>query len=559
MKKLLILLILVLAAGGGYYWYTNYGKSEERAAVTQAPLQLGDVVHSVQATGTLEALRTVQVGSQVSGTVKELYADFNSIVREGQVIAELDPSLLQVQVEVQGANIARQEGDIAQQEVQLENDVINMRRAEAQHERGLVSPQDLEAAQLQVKAREAQIESARKQLVQSRANLRQAELNVSYTIIRAPIDGVVVNRLVDTGQTVQASMTTPQFFTIATDLTTLRLSAGVDEADIGFIRRGMTVNFDVDSYQGQSFVGTVDAVRLNAQTQNNVVTYPVWITVQNPELKLRPSMTANLRIIVDEATNVLRVPNQALRFRPTNDYYTWLGLTPPAPGGRGRGGAANAQKGGSAPQADPEEAPRAGTGRGANAQERAPAKGRAAGAPTAEADGQPAPAGLTAEGRGRRGGRGGFNPGDLTPEQMAEFQQRFGASGGRGGRQQAAAPPAVETAPLADRNAEKIDDLFSSVPKRIEPGQVWVYEENATDPARRLRQVNVRTGLNDGQFSELVWNSEELTAGSMVVTGIVPPASALPKAGSNIFQQQRGGFGGGRGDGGRGGGGRGGR
>ena len=315
-------------------------------------------------------------------------------------------------------------------------------------------------------------------------------------------------------------MTTPQFFTIATDLTTLKLSASVDEADIGYIRRGMRVAFTVDSYQGQTFYGTVDAVRLNAQTQNNVVTYPVWINVQNPDLKLRPSMTASLRIIVDQANNVLKVPNQALRFRPTSDIYTWLGMTPPA-SGRGRVGGANADASG-----------RTGSGRGAN-MDTAEGTGRPGGNLQADASAgqngpngqrrrrsaeagaggqggqggagqnrQPgqfqsqgqtgAPGGRSAQnggvtGRGgRNGGFGRGTGGNITPEQMAEFQQRFGGRGGRrqDGGAQASQDAGGDMRPLVDRNAEKIDDLFSSVPKRIQPGTLWVYDEKATDRTR---------------------------------------------------------------------------
>src|SRR4029453_2472101 len=369
MKKLLIALVLLSLAGAGTYAYFKYQKTDDKAAVQQSPISTGDIIQQVQATGTLEALRTVQVGSQVSGTVSWLGADFNSIVKEGQVIAKLDPSLLQVQVDVQEANIQRQQGDIEQQKVQLENDQKNLERTQAQSDKGLVSPQQLETAKLQVKTRQANINSAEKQLVQAQAQLNQAKLNVSYCTIKAPIDGVIVDRRVDVGVTVQSSMTTPQFFTIATDLTTLKLSAGVDEADIGYIRRNMPVTFLVDSYPGVNFVGTVDAVRLNATTNQNVVTYPVWITVQNPDLRLRPSMTANLKIIVDRATNVMRVPNQALRFRPTTDIYTWLGMPPPAAGqGRGRGansvvdasgargGNANVQAAGGAGKAGPQPA-----------------------------------------------------------------------------------------------------------------------------------------------------------------------------------------------------------
>src|SRR5690606_21323077 len=210
-------------------------------------------------------------------------------------------------------------------------------RTRQMFEKGLANQQQLEQAELTVKTRQTSLESARKQLLTTEAALEQARLNVSYTKIYAPADGVVVNRSVDVGQTVQASMTTPQFFTIATDLRTLKLSAGVDEADIGKIRTGMEVRFTVDTYENTTFRGTVETVRLNASTQNNVVTYPVWINVPNPALRLRPSLTATVQIILDTARDVVRVPNQALRFRPTSEMYTALGLTPPAGNGRATG------------------------------------------------------------------------------------------------------------------------------------------------------------------------------------------------------------------------------
>lgn len=447
MKKALLALGLIVAAGAGVFAFLRNGRDETAPRVNEAAISYGTIVHAVQATGTLEALRNVQVGSQVSGVVKALYADFNSIVRKDEVIAELDPALLQVQVDVQRANVARQQGDIAQQLVLLESDRKNLDRMRVMFDNGLASAQQLEAAELQVKTREAAIESAKKQLVQAEANLHQAELNVSYCTIRSPVDGVVVDRKVDIGQTVQASMTTPQFFTIAADLTTLKLAALVDESDIGFVRRGMPVTFTVDAYGQQTFRGTVDAVRLNAQTTNNVVTYPVWITVRNDDLRLRPGMTANLKITVDQAAGVLRIPNQALRFRPTSDMYAWLGLTPPAAGARPRPVLSDS----SAP-------PRAAT-----------------------------------------------------------------------------ASPAV---PLKPRSATQIDDLFSEVPKRIQNGQVWVYDDTASDPARRLRAVNVRVGLSDGQFSELISSDEPLAAGAEVVTGIFNPAAVAKAPAANIFNQR---------------------
>ncbi len=462
MKKVLLVPVLVLVAGAGAYAYYARGRQDEKPTINQAALTRTNIVQMVQATGTLAPVRTVDVGSQVSGVVRALYADFNSIVKKGQVVAELDPSLLQVQVEVQKANIERQQGDIAQQEVQLENDRVNETRAQAQFDRGLVSAQQLETAQLQVKTRQAAIDSARKQLVQAQANLHQAELNVSYCTIRSPVDGVVVDRKVDVGQTVQASMTAPQFFTIATDLTRLTLSASVDESDVGMIRRGMPVGFTVDAYGQQPFSGTVDSVRLNAQTVNNVVTYPVWIDVQNRDLRLRPSMTANIRIEVERADAVIAIPNQALRFRPTADTYAWLGMTPP-PARRG---------------------------------------------------------GATATAR------------DRTPAAPAAAEQ----------------PAAPAVLAVANRTGQ-IDDLFAQVEKRIQPGQIWIYDEQASDPTRRLRAVSVRVGVTDGRVTELVSAAADLPPGAKVVTGIVGPASAKKAAtgsGTNIFDQRggRGGFGG---------------
>jgi HlyD family secretion protein len=284
---------------------------------------------AVKATGQLTALHTVRVGSQVSGTVKALYVDFNSVVTKGQVLAEIDPTLLEVQVAIQEANLARQQGDIDHQKVQLGNDQKNLERVQAQFDKGLSNLQQIENARLQTKLRASQISSAEKQKVQTQALLDQARLNVSYCTILSPIDGVIVSRFVDAGQSVQASMNTPQFFCDRHRPERHEIAAGVDEADIGRIRPRMPVTFTVAAFRGETFSGTVEAVRLNAQIASSVVTYPVWINVPNDDLRLRPSMTATLEIVTGAATDVVRVPNQALRFRPTSDMYRWLGLTPP--------------------------------------------------------------------------------------------------------------------------------------------------------------------------------------------------------------------------------------
>jgi HlyD family secretion protein len=327
--KAAFLVLTVLTLGGGFYYHRVSARQTTNAQIVQVAASVGDIVESVQITGTLQPLRTVNVGSQVSGVVSELNADFNSVVRKGEVIARLDPSLFQVQVDLQAAAVDRQLGEIRNQEMQLENEKVALERAEALFAKGLVTEQALEQARLQVGVRTTQVDAAKKTLKTAEANLDQAKLNLNYTTIRSPIDGVVINRLVDVGQTVQSSMNVAQFFTLATDLHSLRLEAIVDEAEIGRIRPGMTAEFTVGSYGDRTFRGSVETVTLNAQTQNNVVTYPVWVTVPNPDLLLRPSMTATVRIFVSTAENVTRIPSVATRFRPTTAMFQALGLTPP--------------------------------------------------------------------------------------------------------------------------------------------------------------------------------------------------------------------------------------
>ena len=433
MKKIVGLLIFLAAAGGGTYYYFKYGKPVEKPQVVQAKVSRGDIIEVVNATGTLEPMRRVDVGSQVSGVVQEIFVDYNHIVKQGQVLAKIDPSLLQVQVEIQQANIERQKMDIENQKVQLEDLKVKLQRSQALFDKQLVNQQQLDDASLAVKNREAQISSAQKQMVQSEAQLSQAKLNVSYTTILSPIDGVVLERRVDRGQTVQSSMNAPTFFALVTDLRTLRLSAGVDEADIGRVEVGQKVMFKVDAYGGQEFEGTVDTVRLNATNTNNVVTYPVWIKVPNPELKLRPAMTATLRVIIQTATNVVRVPNQALRFRPNNEIYTALGIEPPA-AGRGRslaselndtnGGTGRAQGAGPGQTgATPPGGQQATPQGGQQGRERTPGAGGAQGDNRQPGAGQNRQQGGT--GFGRQTGMG-----NLTPEQIQQFREKFGRGGG---------------------------------------------------------------------------------------------------------------------------------
>ncbi len=235
----------------------------------------------------------MQVGSQVSGNIKALYADFNSIVKKGQIVAELDPSLLQTQIEQARANVIRSQADLDRLKVSLEDARIKLKRTESLAARKLVSPQELETAQVAVRSAEAQIKSSEASLSQSKASLNQNEVNLQHTVIEAPIDGIVISRNVDVGQTVAASMNAPMLFIIAEDLTKMQVNANVDESDVGRIRAGQVVKFRVDAYPLEEFTGAVSQVRLQPIVTQNVVTYATVIDVPNTELKLKPGMTAN--------------------------------------------------------------------------------------------------------------------------------------------------------------------------------------------------------------------------------------------------------------------------
>jgi HlyD family secretion protein len=541
MRKLLTFLI-VIAVGGAAAYYYYAGRPVEQAEVIKAAVSRGDIVEAVKATGTIEAIRVFPVGSQVSGVVKGVYADFNDIVHKGQLLAEIEPEQFDVQVKIQQANIDQRTTDIENQAVQLEDLRLKLKRAEELMAKGLVSQESLDAAKLAVINREASIANAKKQLVSAEASLDNAELSLSYTKVYSPTDGVIVNRQVDVGQFVQSSTTAPTFFTIATDLRDLRLTGGVDEAEIGKVRPGQSVEFTVDAYVGQTFQGTVDTVRLNATVQNNVVTYPVRVNVKNPDLKLKPSMTANLDIIISRVTDAIRVPNTALRFRPTTDMYVSLGLTPPTPG-QGRAAGAGRQGG---QVGDPPNGRRGATPAAAE-----PGRGGQTPPPGGAGSGGAEPQSGSGAREGRTG-RGDFGAGaNLTPEQARQFAERFGGrsgrrGGGAGGRGANQRPANV--VPQVELGEGRIDQYFAPLPPTRSPGTVWTWDA----ATKTLAQINIRLGVTDGSMSELI--SGDLEVGQELVTGIILPASMTPTSRptqGNPFQQ------GGRG--GPGGGGRGGR
>src|SRR5215216_5087791 len=348
----MIVLLAAVAVAAAFFW----GNKTSASDYITAKIERGNVDVSVSATGTVQAVTTVQVGSQVSGTVQWLGADFNSQVKRGQVIARLDPAIFQAQVDNARANVTNAEAAVQAAETEIVNQKANLTASKANQDvarvqrddaisvakryqeiKNVIPSRDIESAQAQANAAaaryeqataqvgqvqagnataKAKLEQAKASLAQARAQLQQASVNLDHSIITSPIDGVVVSRTVDVGQTVAASLQAPTLFTIANDLTKMQVLASIDEADVGQIHQGIKANFSVDAYPGESFTGDITQLRLNAQTLQNVVTYSAVIDVPNPELKLRPGMTANITITVARRENVLTIPNAALRFRP---------------------------------------------------------------------------------------------------------------------------------------------------------------------------------------------------------------------------------------------------
>lgn len=324
-----ILAIAIAVAAGISYYRSDV--AAEGPTLNTAEATQGDVVATVEATGTLEAVTTVEVGTQVSGTIKTLGADFNSQVRRGQVIAQLDPSLFDTQVAQERATVARLKAEVERARVQAEDAKVKLGRARDLASKDLIARSDLDAAGSTANAADASVKSAEAQLMQAQASLNQAQVNLSHTVIRAPIDGVVIARNVNVGQTVAASMQAPTLFVLAQNLKEMRVNASVDESDIGKIQMHQPVRFRVDAYPNETFNGTVSQVRLQPVVEQNVVSYITVIDVPNPDLKLKPGMTAAVTIETGRADDAIKVPNAALRFRPTKEAFEALGQQAPEP------------------------------------------------------------------------------------------------------------------------------------------------------------------------------------------------------------------------------------
>ena len=601
MKRAIIVLVLlaVVAAGAGY-WYFNRARVE--VAVNSVPVTRGDIIDSVGATGTVQAVTTVQVGSQVSGNIEWLGADFNSIVKKGQVVARLDPSLFDAQLQqVQAnliqarANLTRANSELDRTKVQLTDAQQKFARAKELSSQRLIAQSDLDSAKIAVDTMAAGVASQQASVVQSQAAVTQAQASVNqsqvnrdHTVILAPIDGIVTQRSVDVGQTVAASMSAPTLFVIAADLTEMQVNANIDEADVGRIRPGQHVTFRVDAYPTDNFEGTVTQIRLQPVVVQNVTTYGTVITVPNKQLKLKPGMTANVKIEIAKRTNTLRIPNAALRFRPTTEMFTAFKQEPPpeltafggAGGGRGGRGGAPGMEPSAAPApaaapAPPAPAPTAAPQASASARGEAGELRRDLAGAASGREGGPA------EGRGERGGRGGGGgfgggggrggPGGGGPEfqgrmlerfktmpadEQAQFLARMKERGGDTSALEAlmapsaAAPRAGATRPAATAQAQTIDALFAPLPPVMSRGRAWSFT------AGQLKIINLRLGISDGTSTELL--SDELQENAEVVTGVtgLTPTRGAPAQGGagNPLMPGRGGPGGGRpGGGGRGG------
>ena len=530
-RRVAIFLGLALSAAAGLSAYVVLARAEPGPAYRLARVEQGPLVSAITATGTMSALVTVEVSSQLSGQIAELYADFNSRVTSGQILARLNGDQLAARLAQAGADVDSAKASLIQQQALLDKaraDLANakasianadaqivradlaqrdaerdLRRRRDLQGRGVVAAADLEKAETaahsaqaqliaaraqkrQAEAAEAsadaslavaaaQVEVARAQVAQREAALQLVRVDLNRSVIRSPIDGVVVNRAVSTGQTVAASLSAPTLFTIAQDLRQMEVLANIDEADIGRVREGMPVRFTVNAFPGDSFAGRVAQVRLAPKEDQTVVTYIVVITVENPELRLLPGMTANLRITVDERPAAVKLPNAALRFRP--------------PGVEGAADAPTPTTGG------------LNGGRGAAALEAAAKR---------------VMDGLKLDETRRR---------DIAAL-VAEARERFIALDAEGGdpERRRVEANAIRTATL-ERIAGLIEpaqrDRFDSL---VDPGRaieatrtVWVPGSGNGSPVG----VAVRLGIGDGSFTEVV--AGDLRAGQEVITGILAP------------------------------------
>lgn len=308
----ILVLILLIIAFSFVFLLKKNGKT---LLFVTSPVKRDDIQAVVSATGTVNAILTVSVGTQVSGTIQQLFADFNSSVKKGQLLAQIDPSPFEAQVAQARANLMLAEANLEKSQVAVRDTLTSFERNKILYSKNFISRSDLDSSETSYLSAQAQVKASQAQVEQSRASLSLARTNLHYTRIISPVNGTVISRNIDVGQTVAASFQTPTLFSIAQDLTKMQIKTNIDEADIGKVQMNQPVTFTVDAYPEIIFTGNVSEIRNAPTTIQNVVTYDVMVNVDNPELKLKPGMTTNVSIIIADKKSILCVPNAALRVK----------------------------------------------------------------------------------------------------------------------------------------------------------------------------------------------------------------------------------------------------
>ncbi|MGY1410033.1 MULTISPECIES: efflux RND transporter periplasmic adaptor subunit [unclassified Luteimonas] len=331
-RSLVVVIAVVALAIVAWLWWSGSREGGDESPWRTVQVERGDIRVAISATGTLSAISTVTVGSQISGQVTDVLVDFNSQVKQGDVLARIDPRTYEAQIEQGAAQIASARASLAQAQATLRNAELDYRRKADLGTQKLVAQSDVDQARAALDQARAQIASTQAQIRQQTASTETTRVNLERTVITSPVDGVVLTRTIEPGQTVAASLQSPELFTIAEDLSKMKIELAVDEADIGQVKAGQAVSFTADAFPDRQFRGVVDQVRLAATTTNNVVTYPVVVSVDNSDNTLLPGLTVNAEIEVSNRQDVLKVSNAALRYKP-------VGEAEPGQGGAARGGA----------------------------------------------------------------------------------------------------------------------------------------------------------------------------------------------------------------------------
>jgi HlyD family secretion protein len=494
-------IVVVIALLAAWYW-KSHGAAAADSGYRTAPVERGDIRVVISATGTLSAISTVDVGSQISGLVTEVLADFNDHVDEGQVLARIDPSTYEAQINQGSAAVASARANLASAQAALRNAETDYTRKAALAQQQLVARSDADLARTARDQARAQVNAAQAQITQQSASTQTSRLNLQRTVIRSPVNGVVLTRTVEPGQTVAASLQAPVLFQIAENLSQMQIVLAIDEADIGQVKAGQAVTFNVDAFPDRQYRGVVQQVRLSATNTSNVITYPVVVSVDNHDQSLLPGMTANADIEVSHRDNVLRVPNAALRYKP-DEGADAAGANTTASATRG-GGMADAL---------------AGTAQGLQLDA------------TQQAAFDAAVQALRASAAARRP--------PVSGAQGAGAAGLFGGRGGgpRGGGNSNGGDSGGNQGAMRQRMLERLRQQFTAFRTTLDPAkqQRWDEALAAMATARRAplyklvdgkpRQVQVQVGASDGSNTEV---SGDIREGDQVIVGAARAATPAP-------------------------------